>query len=154
MDLETELTNFLGERRALVDAMVREFGRGASGREIARAVAPAFGRDVVKTFLSAVAIANSARKALTEAEMSGVVDVVLPGIDLPREARLVVASDPSETDDFANLPARVRAALRDFHITIAPPGGAESAPEGGGAGADDLLLAGEFVRLVKLRPRS
>lgn len=97
MDIRTELDNFLGEKRALVDAIAREFRAGTPAKEIARTVAPAFSRDQVTQYLSAVALADKARKALDEAGLAFAADVLVSGIDTPREARLIPAADPEET---------------------------------------------------------
>lgn len=157
MDIEAELRNFLGERQLLVEAIKREFRSGTSAMEIARAVAPAFGRDQVKQFLANVAIADSARKALAEAGLSAVVDAVVSGIDAPRQAVLAATADPAEVEEFETLPQRVREALRDFHLTLDLPLGEEyEIPEDGELGrfVDRLLLDGESVRLVKIKPRT
>ncbi|CAM5245062.1 hypothetical protein SCYAM73S_06924 [Streptomyces cyaneofuscatus] len=45
MDIKTELDNFLGKKRALVDAITREFRSGTPAKAIARTVSPAFSRD-------------------------------------------------------------------------------------------------------------
>jgi hypothetical protein len=142
--------NFLGERRQLIDEMTRASRAGMAAKEIARLVAPAFGRDQVLQFLAAVALRDSAHKALAEADLDSVVDTSVTGIDPPREARLLLSADPDETPDHALLPDRVRAALRDFHITMAP------ARDGGHphADPDDLLRDGQPVRLVRIEPRA
>ncbi|MFJ8663508.1 hypothetical protein [Streptomyces sp. NPDC093795] len=81
-------------------------------------VAPAFSRDQVTQYLSAVALADKARKALAETGLTFAADVSVSGIDAPREARLIPAADPAETPDYPSLHTRIRDALRDFHITL------------------------------------
>ncbi|MFE7115958.1 hypothetical protein ACFU99_11125 [Streptomyces sp. NPDC057654] len=151
MDIRTELNNFLGEKRALVDAITREFRAGTPAKTIARAVSPAFSRDQVTQYLAAVALYDTARKALTEAELE-LVDVRVTGIDAPREALLYVAADPAGTPDYTELPSRIRAALKDFHITLDLPQGEHDEITDGLI--DRFLLEGEPVRLIKLKPRT
>ncbi|MEU6355964.1 hypothetical protein ABZ896_42750 [Streptomyces sp. NPDC047072] len=152
MDIRTELDNFLGEQRALVDAITREFRSGTPAKAIARSVAPAFSRDQVTQYLAAITLHDTARKALKEAGLE-LVDVHVTGIDAPREARLVIAADPAETSDYASLPDRIRAALRDFLITLDLPRTGEH-DEITDDLIDGFLLDGEPVRLVKLKPRT
>ncbi|MFJ3799972.1 hypothetical protein ACIPSJ_27285 [Streptomyces sp. NPDC090088] len=154
MDITTSLgpirDNFLGERRLLVDAIAGAWREGTSAKEIARTVAPAFGRDQVLQFLAAVALHDSARKALAEAGLDGVTEVTVTGVDAPREARLCISADPSEVTDFDSLPQRIRAALHDFQITLAPTRDSDDPA----ASPDDLILDGQAVRLVRTEPRS
>ncbi|MFI8943145.1 hypothetical protein [Streptomyces syringium] len=151
MDIKTELDNFLGAKRALVDAITREFRAGKPAKAIARTVVAAFSRDQVTQYLGAVALHDTARKALREAGLE-LVDVRVTGIDAPREAHLAIAADPAETPGYAGLPSRIRAALHDFHITLDLPRGEHDEI------TDDLidgfLLDGEPVRLIKLKPRT
>ncbi|MFD7161107.1 hypothetical protein ACFV9C_41440 [Kribbella sp. NPDC059898] len=151
MDIRIELDNFLGERRLLVDAITREFRAGTPAKAVARAVAPAFSRDQVTQYLAAVALQDSARKALREAGITWA-DVSVTGIDAPREARLRIAANPTENPDFTSLPAQIRAALRDFHIGLDLPQGEHD--DITDELVDDLLLNDEPARLVKLKPRS
>jgi hypothetical protein len=155
VDISTELANFLGEKRALVDAITREFRRGAPAKAIAREVAAAFSRDQVTQYLAAVALHDAARKALSEAGLDGAAGVSVTGIDPPREAQLAIAADPSEVPGYPDLPARIRAALLDFFITLDLPQ-ADRAEHDAVTGelVDLLLLAGEPVRLIKLKPRT
>ncbi|MEV6680638.1 hypothetical protein AB0N09_27810 [Streptomyces erythrochromogenes] len=113
---------------------------------------PAFSRDQVKEYLAAVALADSARKALGEAGLADDVDVSMTGIDAPREARLVIAAEPAEVADYRALAERIRSALRDFHITLACSQGEDA--EATEALVNELLLDGEPVRLTKLKPRT
>ncbi|WP_446040786.1 hypothetical protein [Streptomyces sp. SID1121] len=154
MDIRTELDNFLGEKRALVDAMAREFRNGTPAKEIARSVAGAFSRDQVTQYLSAVALHDAARKALQEAGLAFAADVSVTGIDAPREAWLVIAADPEGTADLASLPARVREALRDFHISLGLPQIGEHEDDISDAEIDELFLDAQPVRLLKLKPRT
>lgn len=150
MDIETELANFLGERQRLVDAITAEFRAGTSASAIARTVAPAFGRDVVKEYLAAVDRGDRTRTALAEAGLTGLVDVRVRGIDPPREATLAASVDPAEVEDAAGLPGRLRAALTPFHLSLTPLGGDDT-----DAGEVDRLLGdGEAVRVVRTRPRT
>ncbi|MFF2618531.1 hypothetical protein [Kitasatospora sp. NPDC058046] len=151
MDIRTELGNFLGEKRALVDAITREFRAGTPAKAIARAVSPAFSRDQVTQYLAAVALHDTARTALKEAGLA-LVGVRVTGIDAPREALLDIAAEPAETPDYEDLPSRIRSALRDFHITLDLPAGEHD--ETTDDLIDSLLLEGEPVRLVKLKPRT
>lgn len=155
MDIGTELGNFLGEKRALVAAITREFRAGAPAKAIAREVAAAFSRDQVTQYLAAVALQDAARKALREAGLGGAAGVSVTGIDPPREAHLALGADPSEVPGYPDLPARVRAALRDFHITLDLPQ-ADRAEHDAITDEliDNLLLDGEPVRLIKLKPRT
>ena len=155
VDIRTELGNFLGEKRALVDAITREFRAGTPAKAIARQVAAAFSRDQVTQYLAAVALQDAARKALREAGLDGAAGVTVTGIDPPREAHLAIGADPSEVPGYADLPARIRAALRDFHITLdLPQAGMAEHDAVTDELIDRLLLDGEQVRLVKLRPRT
>ncbi|MGW1155993.1 hypothetical protein ACWD45_32520 [Streptomyces rubiginosohelvolus] len=151
MDIRTELDNFLGEKRALVDAITREFRSGTAAKAIARSVSPAFSRDQVTQYLAAVALHDSARTALQEAELE-LVEVRVTGIDAPREALLTVVADRAETPDYEDLPSRIRSALRDFHITLDLPQGEHD--EITDDLVDTFLLDGDTVRLVKLKPRT
>ncbi|MFF0484969.1 hypothetical protein [Streptomyces sp. NPDC004435] len=154
MDIRTELDNFLGEKRALIDAITREFRAGTPAKEIARTVAPAFSRDQVTQYLSAVALADKARKALKEANLAFAADVSVTGIDAPREARLIPAADPQETPDYSSLPARIRGALRDFHITLGLLQTGEHDEDTADAEIDEYFLDGQPVRLITLKPRT
>ena len=155
VNIGTELGNFLGEKRALVDAITREFRVGTPAKAIAREVAAAFSRDQVTQYLAAVALQDAARKALREAGLDGAVGVSVTGIDPPREAHLAIGADPSEVPGYADLPSRIRAALRDFHITLDLPQ-ADKAEHDVITDEliDKILLDGERVRLVKLKPRT
>src|SRR5262249_38254306 len=115
MGMSAELANFLGERRAFIDAIARELRGGASANAVAREVAPAFSRDQVKQFAAAIPLQDTARKALREAGLDNSADVRVTGIAPPREAHLSLAADPSEPG-YATLPARIRDALRPFGI--------------------------------------
>ncbi|MFF5265008.1 hypothetical protein ACFY4C_39330 [Actinomadura viridis] len=148
-DLRTELANYLGEKRLLVEAITREFRAGVSANAIARQVSAAFGRDQVKQYLAAVALRDSAANALAEAGLDSVASAAVTGIDAPREAHLTVYADPSEIDDVTSLPTRIRDALRPFHITLAHAASNDPDTE-----LDTLLLDGEPVRLVRLKPRT
>lgn len=153
MDIETELANFLGEKRALVDAITRELRAGTSANAVAREVARAFGRDQVKEFAAALRMHDTAQAALAEAGIDGA-DIRPPGIDPPRETRLNLVADPSE-DGYETLPARIRAALREYHITLGLTRDDEN--EHGDSSqetVDEILLEGERVRLVPLKPRT
>lgn len=149
MDIRAEVDNFLGEKRLLVEAITREFRNGTPAKTIAREVAPAFSRDQVTQYLAAVALCDAAGKALREAELIAV-GVNVTGIDAPREARLSLTEDPSGEKDWRSLPGRIRAALRDFHITLALPGAHEVI---GNDIVDQHLLGGLPVRLIKVTPR-
>lgn len=153
MDIGRELTNFLGERRNLIDAITREFRAGTPAKEIARAVGPAFSRDQVTQYLAAIALHDAARKAFQEAGLAHAVSVSVTGIEAPREARIVLAADPAETPDFDKLPERMRGALHDYHITLDLPAG-EHDEEATTAVIDELLLDTEPIRLVKQKPRT
>ncbi|MEV6383076.1 hypothetical protein AB0M31_27150 [Streptomyces sp. NPDC051773] len=155
-DTITDLTairdNFLGERRLLINAIAQASRGGQPAKEIARLMAGAFGRDQVMQFLAAVAIHDSARKALKEAGLADIVDVSVTGIDAPREARLVLSADPAKIPDHETLPDRIRAALRDFLITLSLPQGEHD--EITKDIIDGFLLDGEPVRLVRTEPRT
>ncbi|MGW5398076.1 hypothetical protein [Streptomyces sp. NPDC003952] len=154
MGIRIELDNFLGQKRALVDAITREFRAGTPAKEVARMAAPAFSRDQVTQYLSAVALADKARKALEEADLAFAADVSVAGIDAPREARLTPAADPEETPDYLSLPARIRDALSDFHITLGLLQTGEHDEDTSDAEIDEFFLDGEPVRLIKLKPRT
>ncbi|MFE5713436.1 hypothetical protein ACFQ7J_21805 [Streptomyces sp. NPDC056501] len=117
-------------------------------------VAPAFSRDQVTQYLSAVALADKAQKALEEAGLAFAADVSVTGIDAPREARLTVAADPEETPDYPSLPSRIRDALRDFHITLGLLQTGEHDEDTSNAEIDEFFLNGQPVRLIKLKPRT
>ncbi|MEU1132613.1 hypothetical protein ABZ383_22590 [Streptomyces sp. NPDC005900] len=152
MDIKTELDNYLGEKRALIDAITREFRGGTPAKTIARTVVSAFSRDQVTQYLAAIALHDAARKALHEAGVGSAGDVWVTGIDAPREARLTIAADPAETPDYTALPDRIRSALRDVQITLDLP---QSEHDDITADViDKALLDGEPVRLVKLKPRT
>ncbi|MGZ2361486.1 hypothetical protein LRE75_33210 [Streptomyces sp. 372A] len=154
MDIRIELDNFLGEKRALVDAITREFRDGTPAKEIARMVAPAFSRDQVTQYLSAVALADKARKALEEAGLSFAAGVSVSGIDAPREVRLTPAADPAETPDYPSLPTRIRGALRDFQITLDLLQATKHDEDASDTEIDEFFLDGQPVRLIKLKPRT
>lgn len=154
MDIKTELSNFLGEKHNLVDAITREYRERdyTDAKTIAREVAPAFSRDQVTQYLAAITLQDKARKALKESGLDMVVDAWVTGIDAPREAHLNLAADPAETSDYASLPSRIRAVLRDFHITLDLPQGEHE--EITDELVDEMLLDGAPVRLIKLQARS
>ncbi|MGW6202212.1 hypothetical protein ACWF9B_00945 [Streptomyces sp. NPDC055089] len=154
MDIRTELDNFLNEKRALVDAMAREFRGGTPAKEIARSVSTAFSRDQVTQYLAAVALHDAARKALQETGLAFATDVSVTGIDAPREAHLVLAAEPLETDNFDSLPTRVREALRDFHIDLGLPQTGEHDDDISDAEIDEFFLDAQSIRLVRLKPRT
>ncbi|MFD9061508.1 hypothetical protein ACFVZ3_08325 [Kitasatospora purpeofusca] len=151
-DITTGLRNFLGEKQLLIEAITRAFREGTEAKPIARLVAPAFGRDQVLQYLAAVALHDSARTALAETGLDSLTGLSVTGIEAPREARLHLTADPQETDGYTLLPARVRAALRDFHITLDLPRGEHD--DVTDDLIDDLLRDGEPVRLVKAKPRT
>ncbi len=154
MDIRTELGNFLGGKRAVVDAMTREFRGGTPAKEIARMVASAFSRDQVTQYLSAVALHDAARKALRESDLAFAADVRVTGIDAPREAVLTLAADPEETPDFPSLLGRIRHALRDFHITIELSKTGAYDDGATDADIDRYFFDAQPVRLVRLKPRT
>ncbi|MEV7156949.1 hypothetical protein AB0N77_20345 [Streptomyces misionensis] len=152
--LRTELDNFIASRNAVIDTMTREFRSGTSARALANSVTQAFSRDQVVQYLGAVALHDSARNALKRADLDAAVDTRVTGIDAPREARLNIAVDPAEAPDYAALPGRIRAALRDSHLTLALTHGF---PAGENSRItddfiDEVLLDGEPVRIVKATP--
>ena len=162
-DLRSARDNLLGEKDNLIGMMATASRHGLSAKEIARLVAPAFGRDQVLQYLAVIALHDAADKALDEAGLTDFVDVSVTGIDAPREARLNLVADPAETQDFATLPGRIRdALLRDFLITLDVTQGyplGENYPKGPDgritAGLiDEVLLDGEPVRLVRIEPRT
>lgn len=150
-DLSQVYANFMGERRRLVDAIAGEYRAGASAASIAHRVSPAFGRDVVTEFCAEIRLYDSARKAMDEAGLRGQVSLTPPAIDAPREVRVNLAADPADLspDAYAALPDRIRAALRDFQITLAP-----TADTDDGGPVDATLLDGDAARLVRLAPRT
>ena len=149
-NIQLDLDNYLGGRRTLINTMTRKFRSGVPAMEVWRLVASAFSRDQVKQYLASVALHDAARKALTKAGLGASVDVSLTGIDAPREARVTIAADPEQTPDYRALPSRVRAALRDFHITLDLPQGEHD--EVTDDLIDELFLDAEPVRLVRLKP--
>ncbi|WP_105975689.1 hypothetical protein [Streptomyces geranii] len=152
-----ELDNYVGAKRALVDTMTRAFRSGVPAMAVWRSVATAFSRDQVKEYLAAIALMDSARKAVEEAGLAASVDVSATGIDAPREARLTISADPAETPDYPELPGKIRDALRDFHITLTkdfPRDEDNESDDLTDSLIDELLLDGEQVRLVKLKPRT
>jgi hypothetical protein len=153
MDIKTELDNFLGERRNLVEAIAREFRAGTPAKALARTVAPAFSRDQVTEYLAAVALHDRAKAALKTAGLGQTVDTRVTGISAPREALLVIAADPAETDDYPALAGRIRGALRDALITIGPRKEHDIDASTDGE-LDELLLDGELLCLIPLKPRT
>ncbi|MFZ3491625.1 hypothetical protein ACODT5_00030 [Streptomyces sp. 5.8] len=151
-DIRPELDNYLGAKRALVDTMTSAFRSGAPAMTVWRSVAPAFSRDQVKEYLASIALMDAARRAADEAGIAASFDVSVTGIDAPREARLVIAADPAETPGYAGLAGKIRSALRDFHITLDLP--QVDHDEITDSLIDELMLDGEPVRLVRLKPRS
>ncbi len=151
ISLRQDMKNYLGERAKLIEGLTQAFRDGVPAKEVARLVAPAFSRDQVTQYLAAVAISDSALKALTEAGLAAKVSASFTGINPPREARLQLAVDPSQAADFVSLPEQARAALRDFHLTFAP---VHNALYDEDADLDDVLRDGEEVRLVKAQPRA
>ncbi|WP_331726428.1 hypothetical protein [Streptomyces sp. NBC_00470] len=156
MDITTEITNYLGARRALTDAIARDFRNGTKAAALARTVSEssAFGRDQVKEYLAAVALHDAARKALQEAGLASMADVSVTGIRAPREARLTLTADPADTPDLQSLPARIRDALRDFHITLGLLQIGEHDGDTTDADIDAFFLDAQPVRLVRLKPRT
>ena len=161
-DLRSARDNLLGEKNHLVHMMAHASRHDLSAKEIARLVAPVFGRDQVLQYLAAVALYDAAGKALVEAGLDAFVDVSVTGIDAPREARLNLVADPAQTPDFATLPGRIRDALRDFLITLDVTQGyprGEDYPKGEderiiASFVDEVLLDDEPVRLVRIEPRA
>ncbi|MCL3999047.1 hypothetical protein [Streptomyces lavenduligriseus] len=152
--LRTELDNFIASRNAVINTITREFRGGTSARALANSVTQAFSRDQVVQYLGAVALHDSARSALKRAGLDAVADTRVTGIDAPREARLNIAVDPAETPDYADLPGRIRAALRDSHLTLALTHGfpTEEDTRITDDFIDEVLLDGEPVRIVKAKP--
>lgn len=152
--LRTELDNFLSSKNAVIDTITREFRDGTSARALANSVAQAFSRDQVVQYLGAVALHDSARSALKRADLGAAADTSVTGIDAPREARLNIAVDPAETPDYADLPGRIRAALRDSHLTLALAHGFPTDKDARITDdfIDEVLLDGEPVRIVKATP--
>ncbi|WP_159945446.1 MULTISPECIES: hypothetical protein [unclassified Nocardiopsis] len=149
-DIKPDLDNYLGARSTLIDTMTRAFRNGAPAMQVWRSVAPAFSRDQVKQYLASVALHDAAHKASKQAGLGPSVAVSLTGIDAPREAHLSIAADPEETPGDSALAQRIRGALRDFHITLDLPQGEHD--EITDSLVDELLLDGEPVRLIKLKP--
>ncbi|WP_329046725.1 hypothetical protein [Streptomyces sp. NBC_01422] len=153
-ELRTELDNFTSSKNALIDAITARFRGGASARMLASSVASAFSRDQVMQYLGAVALHDSAHNALARAGLDTAVETRVAGIDSPREASLSIAVDPVETPDYTALPGRVRAALRDSHLTLALT---RNFPTGEDPRITDdfidlVLLDGDPVRIIKATP--
>ncbi|MET9778949.1 hypothetical protein ABZ023_32650 [Streptomyces sp. NPDC006367] len=153
-ELRTELDNFTASRNALIDILTREFRSGTSARALANSVSPAFSRDQVVQYLGAVALHDSARSALKRAGLNAAADTRVTGIDAPREATLNIVVDPAETPDYADLPGRIRAALRDSHLTLALTRDfpTDEDTQITDDFIDEVLLDGEPVRIVKATP--
>ena len=152
--VELALKTFLGEKQLLLEALTRAHREGTEAKRLARLLAPAFGRDQVQQYLAAIRLHDSARRALSEAGLGAHLDVYVTGIESPREARLCLAADPAETPHHADLPRKIRAALRDFHLTLDvtrdfPRGEDDRITD---SFVDEVLLDGEPVRLVKAQP--
>ncbi|WP_410583880.1 hypothetical protein [Amycolatopsis sp. lyj-108] len=113
---------------------------------------PAFGRDQVIEYLAALALRESASKAVGEAGLASIVDTSVSGIEAPREALVVLSGNAEETADFATVPQPLRQALHDFAITVTVR--ASEHDEVTDDLVDSLLLEGEQVRLVKREPRT
>ncbi|MEU8779592.1 hypothetical protein [Streptomyces sp. NPDC048606] len=153
-ELQIELGNYTSSRNALIEIITRQFRGGTSARALAHSVAPAFSRDQVVQYLGAVALHDSAHSALKAADLGAAVDTCVSGIDSPREARLNIAVDPAETPGYTGLPDRIRAALRDSHLTLTLthnfPKGEDT--EIADDFVDEMLLDGGLVRIVKAAP--
>ncbi|MET9694370.1 hypothetical protein ABZY81_39160 [Streptomyces sp. NPDC006514] len=128
----------------MVEAITGEFRSGTPAKVIARSVAPAFSRDQVTQYLAAVALHDSAARALEEAGLREHVDVRLTGMDAPREAHPAISVDPTQTPAAAGLAARIRGALRDLLITLDLPQGEHD--EITDELIDGFLLDGQPVR--------
>ncbi|WP_043735841.1 hypothetical protein [Nocardia asiatica] len=156
MDIDTELKNYLGEKRKLIETMTDAFRHGTPANEIARRVAPAFGRDMVKQYLGNVGMADDARDALTRADLASAVGVSVSGIDAPRQVTLAATADPTEIPDYPSLPERLRTALHPYHLTLDLPLGKDHDHPTDATDLDttidQLLLEGEPVRLVRTKP--
>ncbi len=139
----TTLTNFLGEKRLLVEEITTEYRSGVAAAAIAGRVSAAFEREQVIQYLTAVKIRDVADAGLREACLSAVARCWVTGIDPPREARLALSADPGEHTGYDLLPAAVEAALRRVGLTLTAAAG-ES--------ANDLLRDGESVRVVPADP--
>ncbi|MFI6415294.1 hypothetical protein [Streptomyces sp. NPDC050585] len=150
MDLETEVNNFLGERKRLIEGIAREYRQGTPAQKIAALVSArrVFSRDQVLEYLRAVKMHDVAHQALADAGLKEVADVSMSGIDTPRAAYINLSADPGQTPDYEDLPRLLRVALAPYLITFAPPVDDEDAD------VDEKLLGGESVRLVKMRARS
>lgn len=157
MDMQTELSNFLGEKRNLVDAITREFRAGTSAAAIAREVTSAFGRDTVTQYLAAVERCDLAREALQGAALDGFVSAAVTGIEPPRQATICLTVDPAEVADIEGIPAEIRSALAPFHLgleLIAEDDQVVSGtdPESVDHAVDRTLLDGDSVQIVRMRP--
>ncbi|WP_329431095.1 hypothetical protein OG339_48900 (plasmid) [Streptosporangium sp. NBC_01495] len=150
--MQTEIDNFLNEKRLLIEAMVRKFRNGAPAGAIATSLWGVFEREQVMQYLEAVALQDRAGPALRKAGLDVAMGVCVTGLKAPREARLALSVDPAETPGYASLPARARAALANVHITLAPAGSDDD--DHPRADPDDLLLDGEPVRLIDVQARS
>lgn len=117
-EIQSELDNFLGSKRALIDTITRQFRDGVPADVLARAVTPAFCHDQITQYLSAVDLHDAARKALRESNLAFAADVRVTGIDAPREAVMILSADPKETPDLPSLLGRIRNALRDVNIAL------------------------------------
>jgi hypothetical protein len=143
LDLTTEVSNYLGERRLLVGAVEQAAIDGVPSARIEAAVAAAFSRDQVRQYVAAVRLREAARKILKGAGLGGAVGLRVTGIDPPREVRLSLAAGPADPG-YEDLPGRIREALRNFAALELIP-----RHHDGTEHVDDLLRDGEEVRLTR-----
>lgn len=144
-----ERDNYLGQKRALVDAIRRAALAGTPSAQIESATAPAFSRDQVRQFVAAIRFREAARRILAEAGLAEAVDLRVTGFEPPREVRLNLAADPGDYPGYEKLPDRIRDAFRNFATLELIPGHHADDEK-----VDDLLRDGEQVRLARRNPLS
>ena len=144
-DLNTPaaLENYLGARRALLDAMRADRQSGVSANDLARMVHSAWSRPTTLDFLRVLELRDEVRDLLERAGLKSYLDVITPAAATePREVRLLVACDPLETphEIWTSLPARIEELLAGAEVAWAFPGGEP-------LGLSALLTDEEYVQL-------
>nr|BEK71531.1 hypothetical protein KPHV_87580 [Kitasatospora purpeofusca] len=143
LNTPTALQNYLGARRALLDAMRADQQAGVSANDLARMVRPAWSRPTTLDYLKVLALRDEVRELLVQAGLKPYIDVTTPAAATePREVRLLVACDPIETppEIWTSLPSRIEELLTGAGLTWAFP---DEEPHALSA----LLTDGDYVQL-------
>ncbi|MFE4514740.1 hypothetical protein ACFRMQ_11190 [Kitasatospora sp. NPDC056783] len=120
--------NYLGARRALIDAMRADQKGGVSANDIARMAMAAWSRPITLDYLKTWELRDDVQTLIEQAGLKSYVDVAATGAASgAREVRLIIVCDPVETppEEWAGLPGRIGELLAASEITWAFPEGEE-----------------------------